>query len=271
MKVNIANHEYTIQWDGVYYFALSNYPNISDWELRKLVFFTQYEKINCRETQIICDNDSIMIAINKALAHPETVLKAQRPVKITECTACKQKGCLTEFVCHTASIENAKSILGCGKILSAVNAKNMTCDELVNDRRNTAGDPSDYFEYLMMSWGNCQTGDKLVMERMLQREPTEEDLSTGFMPSVRFYFKYDTIITHPRYVFDGYHPAKIKDELVLADYLFVCIIPEQYKAEFEKLIHVNIAGKVYYIKNRCKDILEWSDNVYKFIENKHSE
>ena len=121
-----------------------------------------------------------------------------------------------------------------------------------------------------MSWGNCQSGDRLVMERMLSREPNKEDLSTGLMPGVRFYFKYDTIITHPNYVFDGYHPAKIKDELVLTDYLFACIIPEQYKSKFEKLIPANIASKVYYIKNDCKDIWDWSEKVYKFIENNHA-
>jgi len=270
MKVNIANHEYTIQWDGVYYFALSDYPNISDWELRKLVYFMQYEKLNGRNIQIICDDDSIMSAVNNALAHPETVLQAQKPAKITECTACKQKGCLTESVCHTASIESAKLILACGKILSAVNARNMSGADLVKENRNATGDPADYFEYLMMSWGNCQSGDRLVMERMLSREPNKEDLSTGLMPGVRFYFKYDTIITHPNYVFDGYHPAKIKDELVLTDYLFACIIPEQYKSKFEKLIPANIASKVYYIKNDCKDIWDWSEKVYKFIENNHA-
>jgi len=37
------------------------------------------------------------------------------------------------------------------------------------------------------------------------------------------------MIKHPGYVFDGYHPAKIKDELVLTDYLYACIVPEQYK------------------------------------------
>jgi len=84
MKVNIANHEYTIQWEGLYYFALSDYPNISDWELRKLVCVFQYEKSNGRESPIICSDDSIMSAVNNALAHPETVLQAQKPAKITE-------------------------------------------------------------------------------------------------------------------------------------------------------------------------------------------
>ena len=34
MQVNIANHECTICWDGVYYFALSDYPRITPWEMK---------------------------------------------------------------------------------------------------------------------------------------------------------------------------------------------------------------------------------------------
>ena len=103
MKVEIANHEYTIIWNGVYYFALSEYPLISDWELRKLVCFIQYEKSHGRDTEIVCNDKSIMAKASDAIAHPEKVIMAQKPFKITECTSCKQKGCLTDFVCHTAS------------------------------------------------------------------------------------------------------------------------------------------------------------------------
>jgi hypothetical protein len=45
---------------SIYYFALSDYPHISDWELRKLIFFTQYEKDHGRETDIVCGDDNIM-------------------------------------------------------------------------------------------------------------------------------------------------------------------------------------------------------------------
>lgn len=140
-------------------------------------------------------------------------------------------------------------------------------NELINDMRNAAGDPPDYFDYIMLAWGNCQAGDRLVMERMLKRQPDEEDLSIGFQPGIRFYFKYDTIITHPNYVFDGYHPAKVKHELTLSDYLFACIIPEQYKDDFSGLIPSAISDRVYYIKNDCKNIWDWSEKVFEFVEN----
>ncbi len=266
MRLEISNHEYTIIWNGVYYFALSEYPFISDWELRKIVYFVQYEKRHGRDTDIICDNESIMLKVNSALAHAEKVVMVEKPAKITECTVCKQKGCLTDFVCHIASKENAKSILECGSIFSAVNAMGRSSHDLVNDIRNAAGDPTDYFDYIMLAWGNCQAGDRLVMERLLNRQPNEEDLSTGFQPGIRFYFKYDTILTHPNHIFDGYHPAKIKGEIVLSDYLFVCIIPEQYKKEFVDIIPSSVLDKVYYIENDCRDIWDWSEKVYDFVE-----
>ena len=266
MTVNIANHGCTIIWNNVYYFALSDYPNISDWELKKLILFIDYEKINKRETNIICENNEIMKSIDYAMKNPNQFLSVNIPKKITECTYCNQKGCLTDFFCHTASVENAKLIFNCGKLLSAVRARKMSGIELAKEPGNAANDPPDYFEYIMFSWGNCQAGDRLVMERMLGREPNEVDLSTEFKPGVRFYFEYDSIAKHKNYINDGYHPAKIKNELILSDNLYCGIIPEQYKTDFMDIIPINIIDKVYYIENNCKNICDWSEKVYNFIQ-----
>ena len=269
MKVNIGIHGGTIQWDGIYYFGLSDYPNISNWELKKLIFLDEYEKSYGREIQIDCDNKDILEIVNKALIYPENYRKVQPPDKITECTACKYKCCLTDYVCHTASVESAKSIILSGKLLSAVKAFNKTAFELVHDPRNAAGDTPDYFDYIMFNWGNCQAGDNLVMERMLNKSPEKQDLSVNFRPGVRFYFKYNDLITHPLFVFDGYHTVKIQDELLISDYLFVCIIPENCKSEFENIVPDSIKDRVFYIKNDCKDIWDWSEKVYDFVV-KHS-
>ena len=128
---------------------------------------------------------------------------------------CLHKGCKTKYLCHTASIENAISIINCGSILSAVKARDIAADILSLEDRNAAKDPADYFDYLMLSWGNCQAGDRLVMERKNTRMPTEEDLNSKFTPGVRFYFVYEDLIKHSKATFDGYHPLKIKDELSL--------------------------------------------------------
>lgn len=265
MKVNIANHDGTIQWDGVYYFALSNYPDISEWELRKLIYLDDYEKHYGRSIQIQCENDEILSIVKQALTLPEKYRNAIVPDKITECTACKYKGCLTTFVSHTATIENAKSIMRSGKLLSAVRAFNKTAIALVHDKRNAAGDTADYFDYVMFAWGNCQAGDRLVMERMLERMPEEQDLSANFKPGVRFYFRYNDLIRHPDFIYDGYHSVKIRDEVILSDWLFACIIPENNKMEFENIVPDSIKNKVFYLKNDCKDIWDWSEKVYDYI------
>ena len=42
--VCIGDYDCAIQWGGVYYFALSDWPNISAWELKKLLAFLDYER-----------------------------------------------------------------------------------------------------------------------------------------------------------------------------------------------------------------------------------
>lgn len=88
----------------------------------------------------------------------------------------------------------------------------------MREKRNAAKDPADYFEYIMLAWGNCQAGDRLVMERALGRFPNEEDLSAGFHPGVRFYFRYEQLLKHPKAVCDGVLPVKVKDEIILEDW-----------------------------------------------------
>ena len=269
MTVNIANHGGPIVWEGIYYFALSGYPNISDWELRNLLLFLEYEKQHGRQTDIICEDENILQAVNHAIANPSQFLSTPKPSLITipACTKCKKGGCVTDYLCHTTEIENAKSILKCGKLLSAVKARNKKGEELAKEPRNSAKDTPDYFDYIMFAWGNCFCGDNLVMERMLNRGPDEHDLSVGFKPGVRFYFVYEDIAAHENYANDGHNGAKIKDELLLADYLRCCIIPESYMAEFEGIIPASLADRVFYIENDCKDIWEWSDKVYDFVCN----
>jgi len=267
MIINIANHGGSIVWEGIYYFALSDYPNISDWELRNIILFFEYERKNNRKTEIICRDKDILQVVNHALANPLLFLMTSKPSLITVpvCVNCMKGGCLTDYLCHTTEIKNVDSIFKCGKLLSAIKARNKTGRELAEELRNGAKDTPDYFDYIMFTWGNCFGGDSLVMERMLNRGPNEHDLSVGFKPGVRFYFKYEDIINHKDYANDGHHPAKIKNELSLFNYLSCCIIPKVHKAVFENVVPSNLVDRVFYIENDCKDIWEWSDKVYNFI------
>ncbi len=40
----------------VYYHALSNYPNISEWELNGIIQFVEYEKCHDRKVEITSDS-----------------------------------------------------------------------------------------------------------------------------------------------------------------------------------------------------------------------
>lgn len=267
MIIKIGDFEFTEVWDGVLYKKLSDYPEITEWEIRTLAEFILYEQNHGRECEIQCENTGLLERIKECLQEPKRYLAVPRPEKITECTACPvRRGCMTDFVCHTTSLENARSIFRSRKLLSARLARGLSAAELQKESRNAANDPLDYFEYIMFAWGNCQAGDRLVMERKLERFPTEEDLSTGFMPGIRSYFRYADLVKHPGRVFDGVLPMKVKDEVDLVDWVYRIVIPMELKYALEGCIPGELTEKVIYVENNCKDIWEWSEKVYCMIE-----
>jgi hypothetical protein len=268
MLIKIGGFEFTMVWDGVFYKNLSDYPNITTWELRTLIEFVEYEKYHGRSCTLECEDEKLRSVIENALQNPEYYRNTPRPALLTECTACPvRKGCVTDFVCHTTSPENAKKIFACGKLLSALRARGVAVEELMAEGRNAAGDPADYFEYIMLAWGNCQAGDRLVMERKLKRFPDERDMSVDFTPGVRFYFRYDELVNHPNRVFDGVLPMKIHHEIILEDWITAIVIPAALKAELEPYIPQNLRSRVWFVENDCADIWDWSEKVYSIIEN----
>lgn len=266
MKIKIGNFEYTECWDGVLYKKLSDFPNITKWEIQNILDFINYEKNNGRNCQIEAEQ-KILEAITSYKEIYKNEGRLKPPLKITECTVCpKYKGCMTEFVCHTSPIENAIKILDCGSLLSPVIARKMSTKELKYEKRNAANDPEDYFDYVMFAWGNCQAGDRLVMERKLGRFPSEEDLSSpNFTPGVRFFFLYNKLKNHPGVTFDGVLPFKIKNEVVLADWIHSIVLPEEYMEILSPHVSKSLEKKVFYVKNDCKNIWEWSEKVYEFL------
>lgn len=267
MLIKIGNFEFTEVWDGVLYKKLSHYPHITDWEVRNIIEFISYEEMHGRKCVIECENQELLDGINEKILDKDKYIHTPRPVLITECTACPyRKGCETEFVCHTTSPENAAGIFQSGKLLSAVRARNLPVDKLMEESRNAANDPADYFEYVMLAWGNCQAGDRLVMERKLGRFPDEKDLSVHFTPGIRFYFRYDDLAKHPGMVFDGVLPMKIRDEINLQEYIYAIVIPAEIRSIMEAHIPEYLRSKILYIENDCNDIWEWSEKVYKVIE-----
>ena len=267
MLIKIGNFEFPEVWDGVFYKKLSNYPKVSDWELRTIIEFIEYENKYGRACKIECDNEITLQTVLLGIEQKELYKFTPRPKLLTECTACPyRKGCVTDFVCHTTSAENAIKIFECGRLLSALNARQVPVQVLMEENRNAANDPADYFEYIMFSWGNCQAGDRLVMERSLGRFPNDYDLSVSFNPGVRFYFQYDKLISHPGAICDGVLPIKVKDEIILSDWVYKIVIPAKLKTILEMHIPESLLSKIIYVKNDCKDIWEWSEKVYRIIE-----
>lgn len=161
MQIKIGEFDCTECWDGVFYKKLSNYPAISEWEIQNVLDFEHYEKQNGRDCFIEADHD-ILKAIEDYKRIYESGKRVNAPKKITECVACpKYKGCMTDYVCHTAPVENAVNILKCGSLQAPTKWRGISALVLKAENRNAANDPEDYFDYVMFSWGNGQAGDRL--------------------------------------------------------------------------------------------------------------
>lgn len=265
MLIKIGNFDCTECWNGVFYKRLSDYPNITEWEIQTIIDFIAYEAKYGRTCEIEAE-ESVVNQIEEYKIISKNKCRVPVPERITECTACpKYKGCMTDFVCHTSPIENAIRILDCGSLLSPVLARKMSAKELKAEKRNAANDPEDYFDYIMFAWGNCQAGDRLVMERKLGRFPNEIDLSVGFTPGVRFFFRYNEIVRHPNAIFEGVLPLKIKDEVVLKDWVFAIIVPTIYQDIVQRHIPETLKDKIYFVPNDCEDIWKWSEKVYEYV------
>ena len=71
MIIKIIDKDFTEIWDGIFYKKLSNYPEISDWELRTIIEFIEYENKYNRTCKIECEDKNLLDKINKEILHPE--------------------------------------------------------------------------------------------------------------------------------------------------------------------------------------------------------
>ena len=243
MILKIANDNRSIIKKGVYLFSLVEYPKIQDWEWNNILAFISYEKACGDKLEIICENDDIYIF------PADTKVGADA---------------IEEFVYHATNVDAAQKILSSGKLLSATKAYGKTGEELAIERKaNGWEDPAHFYEYVMFGWGTHLVGDYVVLSEDF---PCEEDFTKGnFDAGVRFYIRYKDIIKHKGHAFDGYHPIKVKDEVSLFDYLFACIVPEQYKEQIEKHIPQDLIAKVHYLPQRGISLQEWNNKVVEYI------
>jgi len=250
MQLNIANHEYTVIENGIYYFALPEYPEISAGELRSILEFIAYEKKYGRETEIVCDDAALLTKVTDAIAAPDSIEAVEA---------------YDRYVYHATSLGSAKKILASGRLLSAVNVYEKTAEQLAYEKKDSLwNDPADYFEYIMFGWGNDPVGDYVVMSEV-ETDDMEEEFKTGKHTGVRFYFRYADLEKHPGQIADGYHAIKVKDEIVLKDYLFACVVPEQFKDEVLPCVPEALREKIVFLPQEELGIWDWSVKVYDCI------
>lgn len=248
----VDNNELIIKED-IYYFGLPDYPKVQDWEWNNILAFLCYEKSQGRETEIVCDDKELL----ERIWYTANKLDGTEYIPpVTEA--------IEQFVYHATNVYAAQKILASGKLLSATKVYGKTGKELAIERRASGWeDPADFYEYVMFGWGTHLVGDYVVLSEDF---PSEEELAIGnFDAGVRFYVKYEDIIKHKGHTFDGYHPIKVKEEVVLSDYLFACIVPEQFKEQIENHVPQELVAKVHYLPQRGISLQDWNGKVVEYI------
>ena len=242
-----------------YMYIVGNYPNPTEFELYEFQQFINYEIKHRRKILLwfqSIDMQEIYFNYLK-INHPQVEL----PLKLEHCKACYEKGCLTDLFCHTSSIEDGIKILSTGELLSSRKVRKEDINVLRMESRNAAGDPVDYFDYVMLSYGNCFSGDRLVTERRINDNPTELDLTTNFQPGIRYYFNRQALQHHPNFCCDGYHAGKVKDRINLLDHLLCCIVPKTHEQLIKQFAHPNLLSKIIFLEP-IADLHLWTHQAY---------
>ena len=65
---------------------------------------------------------------------------------------------------------------------------------------------------------------------------------------------------------EGVLPLKVKDEVVLKDWVHAIVIPEACRSQTIEHIPDTLSGKVHYIANDTRDIWQWSEKVYEYVK-----
>ena len=269
MIVKVCNADFSLQWDGMYQFALENYPQIKEWELEKLAKFIAYEQDHHRQTIVECEDLELNIQIHDYLQEHSFFPPYRPSHRLVASTYDIHRKLVTSNYCsHTCTVEVAKAIFQTGKLMSAVKVFGKSGAELVTDSRNAASDQADYFDYIMFGWSNTTSGYRLAMERLLGRAPSEEELQEKFIPGVSFHFLYEELIQAPGYIFDGYHVAKVRDSLDLDTFLHLCVIPSKDKACFEDLIPCQLQDRVIYLDYEGEGLQAWNTKVNQVLHGK---
>lgn len=257
MKLQLHKDNFTVIRENTYFFQLVDYPNITRGEWETILEFVKYENVYQRPIEVVCEDDVVRNAVQTAIEQP-TTSKNPLPSSII------QEDYSNPYAYHATDVLAAGQILKSGKLLSLTKVCGKTGEEIHNEKQGTHFcDPADYYEYIMFGWGADPVGDYVVLSMNF---PSQEELEQGqYDAGIRFYFKYEELLHHPNRMFDGYHAIKIKEELDLHDYLYACIVPEQFQKQIQDKVPTELFPKVHYLKQRGISFNEWNEKVYQYI------
>ena len=60
-------------------------------------------------------------------------------------------------------------------------------------------------------------------------------------------------------------PLKIRNELILKDWLDAVVVPEVDRQTVEPYVPEEFKPKTHYLRNEGKDIWKWSEEVYEYV------
>ena len=103
MIIKIGKYDYTEVWDGVLYKKLSNYPQVSDWEIRTIIEFIDYESMYGRKCQLICEDKQLLQTIENSILEKEKFQRVPVPEKIPRRAALSWRGCTAGTACDRAA------------------------------------------------------------------------------------------------------------------------------------------------------------------------
>lgn len=153
--------------------------------------FYAYEALHHRQTDISCQNSRLLEVVHQFFEARACAYPFKPSCKLVASTFnIDGEAVCCPYLSHTCTVAATLSIFKTGKLLSAVRAFGVTAQELAESERNAAGDPADYFHYVMLGWSNTTSGYRLAMERLLNRMPNEKDLREHFVPGVSFHYSY---------------------------------------------------------------------------------
>jgi hypothetical protein len=188
---------------------------LSELDRQTIVDFLDYETSYGRSVGIEWDG-----------IHPDLSAPARRPhpglIAKQCCTHAYPLGCGGALVCHGTTVQAAADVLRTGALLAGT--ERTGSDPVALATQAGSWDPPDYFDYICMANGSCTAPEAVAESRRHDRYLVPSDLQPGYPPAVRFYFRWERLLTHPNVRFDGVHPVKIAGHLDLDEYLTVVVV-----------------------------------------------